>query len=114
MKTVSFLADLEFASKPQIKVMHESSLGKEIRICMDKGNIMQEHTAPQAITIMIIKGSVRIASDGEEATLHEGDMLYFNAKVPHSLEAEEQSVVRLVLSKNDTTQRVQNLVKFKV
>lgn len=45
--------------------------------------------------------------------LHERDMVYFDANVPRSLEAQEQSVIRLVLSKNDTTRRIQKLAKFK-
>lgn len=110
MNVLSFLSDLSFGNKPQIKVMFDGTTSKEIRICMDTGNIMQEHKAPGAITIMLLKGSVRISSN-EEVTLQVGDMLYFDANVPHSLEADEQAVIRLVLSKNDTTQRVQNLLK---
>jgi len=113
MTLLSFLSDLSFGSKPQIKVMLDGTTSKEIRICMDVGNIMQEHKAPGAISIMLLKGSVRISSNNEEVTLNEGDMLYFEANVPHSLEADEQAVIRLVLSKNDTTQRVQNLLKLR-
>lgn len=91
--------------------MHDGIDSKEIRICMDAGTIMKEHTAPGAITIMVLKGSVHIRSHNEEVTLYEGDMLYFDAKVPHSLKADEQVVIRLVLSKNDSAKRVQTLLK---
>lgn len=110
MQRVSFLSDLHFDSKPQIKVMMELPSSKEIRICMQKGNTMKEHTAPGGITIMVIKGYVLITSEGKEITLNDGDMVYFGAKVPHSLDAREESVVRLILSKNDSASRVQNLV----
>lgn len=112
MTKISFLENLHFDTTPQITKMLETPISKEIRICMAKGNIMKEHTAPGAITIMVLRGEVTIASDGKKITLQDGEMIYFDAKIPHSLEAIEQSILRLVLSKNDTVQRVQNLVRL--
>ena len=43
------------------------------------------------------------------AELLSGDMIYFDANVPHSLEAYEESVIRLTLSKNDSAKRVFSL-----
>lgn len=112
MTKVAFLKNLYFDATPQITKMLETLSSKEIRICMAKGNVMKEHTAPGAITIMILQGEVAISSNDNSIVLHNGDMVYFDAKVPHSLEAKEQSIVRLVLSKNDTIQRVQNILKL--
>lgn len=109
MDTVAFLKDTHFGEKVEIKKMFETPFSKEIRICMAVGNSMKEHTAPEAITILILQGRVRIDSMQESVELTCGDMVCFDAKVPHSLEALEQSVVRLTLSKNDSAKRVFSL-----
>lgn len=110
MEKVSFMKDLAFGDKPKILPLLETPFSKEIRICMAKGNMMKEHTAPGAITIMLLRGKLAIGSQGEETVLDEGDMVYFEPKVPHSLEAIEECVVRLVLSKQDSIQRVQGII----
>jgi quercetin dioxygenase-like cupin family protein len=106
MESISFLENKHFDSKPQITMMFETPASKEIRICMAKGNVMREHTAPGAIIIMVLEGSVSISSQDKIVVLSAGDMIGFEAKVPHSLEANEKSVLRLSLSKNDTVKRV--------
>ena len=106
METIAFLENKRFEDKPQIDMMFESPTYKEIRICMAQGNLMREHTALGAIMIMVLEGSVSIASLEENIILKAGDMMFFKEKVPHSLEAHEESVIRLSLSKNDTFKRV--------
>lgn len=110
MQKISFLDKLSFGDKPNITLMCETSHSKEIRICMAEGNSMKEHTAPGAITIMLLKGKLLMGSRGEELVLEDGDMVCFEPKVPHSLEALDECVVRLVLSKHDTIQRVQRVI----
>ena len=87
MQKVSFLKELYFSDKPQITLMYESSVSKEIRICMGKGNIMKEHKAPGAISIMLLKGKLVLGSQGDEISMEEGEMVSFEPQVPHSLEA---------------------------
>jgi quercetin dioxygenase-like cupin family protein len=103
---ISFLTNKRFDSKPQIDKMLETPSSKEIRICMASGNVMREHTAPGAIMIMVLEGSVSISSLENNTFLKAGDMIFFEAQIPHSLEAHIDSVIRLSLSKNDTLKRV--------
>jgi quercetin dioxygenase-like cupin family protein len=110
MERVAFLEGVHYAQKPQIDMMAETPFSKEIRICMAPGNIMSEHTAPGAITIMVLHGCVAVASETHRLELCSGEMVAFEANVPHSLEAVEHSVVRLTLSKNDSVKRVISLV----
>ena len=110
MQKLSFLENTRFADKPQIDLMFDNEQGKEIRICMQKGNRMEEHTAPGAIVIMVLDGSVNIGSKEGNVTLGAGEAVYFAAYAPHSLEATEDSVIRLSLSKNDSVRRVEGLV----
>ena len=73
MQKISFFENTRFADKPQIDLMLESNNGKEIRICMQKGNVMAEHTAPGAIVIMVLSGLVDIGSSEGETTLAGGE-----------------------------------------
>lgn len=90
--------------------MLETNSSKEIRICMQNGNTMLEHSAPAPITIMILQGDITIGSNGDNIVLTDGEMICFDAKIPHSLYANQDSIVRLVLSKNDTFARVKNVL----
>jgi quercetin dioxygenase-like cupin family protein len=110
MQKVSFLNDLYFSDKPQITMMYESSVSKEIRICMAKGNIMKEHKAPGAISIMLLRGKLLLGSQGDETVMEEGEMVSFEPKVPHSLEAMDECVIRLTLSKEDKIQRIHGVI----
>lgn len=109
MQKIAFLENLRFGDKVQIDSMSETPFSREIRICMAGGNVMKEHSAPGAITIMVLKGRITVASMGYSLELESGAMVSFDADVPHSLEAREQSVVRLTLSKNDSVRRVISL-----
>jgi quercetin dioxygenase-like cupin family protein len=110
MEKLAFLEKTRFGEKVQIDRMTETPFSKEIRICMARGNVMKEHAAPGAITIMVLKGRVTVASGSGSGELGSGDMVCFDANVPHSLEAHEESVIRLTLSKNDSAGRVISLV----
>ncbi|MDD3466570.1 MAG: hypothetical protein PHE67_05400 [Campylobacterales bacterium] len=59
---------------------------------------------------MVLDGSVNIGSKEGNVTLGAGEAVYFAAYAPHSLEATEDSVIRLSLSKNDSVRRVEGLV----
>ena len=46
---------------------------------------MKEHQAPYDIVIMIVKGNIDFAVNGDMHKLKKGDMFHLDAKVPHSL-----------------------------
>lgn len=110
MQKIAFLENIRFGDKPQIDLMLGNEQGKEIRICMQKGNEMAEHTAPGAIVIMVLSGTVNIGSSEGDVQLGAGEAVSFAARVPHSLVAAEDSVIRLSLSKIDSIKRVEGLV----
>lgn len=111
MQKVAYFENPRFGEKVQIDKTMETPFSKEIRICMAVGNVMKEHTAPGAITIMVLTGRVTITSMDDTVELIDGEMVCFDANVPHSLEAHEQSVIRLTLSKNDSVKRVISLAQ---
>ncbi len=109
----SFLKDTDFTSGLKVEKMLETNASKEIRICMPQESTMKEHSAPGEITIMVLEGEVKIDSNKQSVTLKNGELVYFEARAPHSLHALKDSVIRLVLSKNDDIKRVESLIKLK-
>ena len=112
MKTASLRKDLQYnEDKVAIKVMMETETAKEIRILFRKGQAMKEHKAGFPITVEIHQGSINFGVNGEKMILLAGDLISLDANVPHDLLAEEDSIVRLTLSKLDTVERVKKVLE---
>jgi quercetin dioxygenase-like cupin family protein len=111
MTIESFNKELEFdENRIRTKVVLETFFSKEIRILLSKGQMMKEHKAPFPIIIHIIKGEIRLGVKGVSHTMKEGDIITLEGDVPHDLTANENSVVRLSLSKLDKAERVKDVV----
>ncbi|WP_177761627.1 cupin domain-containing protein [Flavobacterium sp. I3-2] len=111
MKIQSFTTDLVFdTERIQTKVILETSFSKEIRIALSKGQLMKEHKAPFPIVIHVLQGSINLGSEGEIQEMNAGDLITLDANVPHDLRANENSIIRLTLSKLDTIARVESLI----
>jgi len=106
----NFYANLEFSTqKVMITKILETPNSKEIRICLSKGQLMKEHTAPAPIVIMVLEGKINFTVDTTQFYLNKGDIINLEAKVPHSLLAIENSVIRLTLAKEDNLTRLNKL-----
>lgn len=93
------------------KVILESSFSKEIRILMKAGQVMKEHKTAYPILVHIIEGSIKFGVQGEVHALNKGSIISLAGNVPHDLEANQDSIIRLTLSKLDKVERVENVVK---
>ena len=110
MKVASFLENIEFnKSKPAVRMLFDTDFSKEVRIVFEKGQIMEDHQAPFAIVVQVIKGSIDFGVHKELVKLKEGDLVALKPHIVHSLTALQDSVVRLTLSKSDSLQRVKNV-----
>lgn len=110
MKTASLIKELHYnENKPAVQVLMDTDSSREIRIAMRKGQVMKEHKTPFPIVVEIFEGKIIFGVQGEEHAVQKGDLLALEGNIPHDLRAEEDSVVRLTLSKSDTVERVKGV-----
>ena len=110
MKKASLVNDLQYnENKPAVQVLLDTDSSREIRIAMRKGHVMKEHKTPYPIVVEIFQGHITFGVKGESHDLKKGDLVYLEGDVPHDLRAEEDSTVRLTLTKADTAERVKGV-----
>jgi quercetin dioxygenase-like cupin family protein len=112
MEQNSFYNDLVFTDdKVKISVVLETSFSKEIRIAFKKGQVMKEHKTAFPIVVHLLEGSIEFGVKGEKHQLKKGDILTLEGNIPHDLLANEESIVRLTLSKLDSPERVEKVAE---
>ena len=110
MKIAPFLEGVKFNdNKPVVSLLLDTDFSKEIRIVFKKGQIMEDHQAPFAIIVQVLKGCIDFGVNNVNDKLNEGDIISLKPQIVHSLRAVEESVVRLTLSKLDTLKRVKSV-----
>lgn len=98
MEVVHFLEGVHF-EKLHIETLSENSSNKEIRICMPSGAVMDKHKAPWAISVQVLEGKIIFEVENEKIEMPKGALISLEAQVLHRLDALENSVIRLSLSK---------------
>ncbi len=107
----SFYENLNYSENSVvISSVLESSFGKEIRILFQKGQMMKEHQTKYPITVMTLKGSIEFRIKEKTYILNEGDIIALEGGVLHELQALKDSIVWLSLHKQDSVERVQQIL----
>ncbi len=110
MNSASLLQDIEFhESKPVVTVLFETSFTKEIRIAMKASTEMKKHQTSFPIVVEIVEGNIVFGVQNEKMNLGKGDLIALESSIPHDLKALKDSIIRLTLSKNDQSERVQTI-----
>jgi quercetin dioxygenase-like cupin family protein len=78
------------ASYPQLRVL---------LVYLQKGARWEQHTAPGAITVQALHGRVRILADGDAFEVPAGRLLALASRVPHDVEAVDESVFLLTVNR---------------
>lgn len=109
MKKGAFFNDIVYKeNNVNVTVILETSFSKEIRIAFKEGQLMKEHKAPFPIVVQVLRGKIDFGTEGSKHQLLAGDIVTLEGNVKHDLLALEESIVRLTLSKGDTSNRVEN------
>lgn len=112
MKTAEIFKDVIFnKEKPMVQLLLETDFTKEIRIAMQKGTAMKEHKTKFPIVVETVEGNIDFGVKGEVFNLIKGNLIALDGDVPHDLKANENSIIRLTLSKYDSSKRVEKLVE---
>ncbi len=110
MKTANLYHDIAYnESRPAITVLFETDFTKEIRIAMQKGTTMREHKTSYPIVVEVLEGSIDFGVEQQTKHLIKGDLIALESNVPHDLKANESSIIRLTLTKNDSVKRVESV-----
>ncbi len=112
MQTINFNNDISYNdNKPAIKLMLETDSTKEIRILMKKGQSMKEHKTAYPIVVHVLSGKIDFNVENKLYEFSAGAAIGLDSNVPHSLFAQEDSMVRLSLAKQDSVKRVIGVVE---
>jgi len=113
MQKFNIYDNLEYSQeKVSITPMFDDENRKEIRIVFSKNQIMKDHKTKFPIAVEIVEGSIDFGVNEEIFSLVKGDIVSLDGDIMHNLKANENSIVRLSLSKNDTTNRVKGVLKL--
>lgn len=111
MTLESFNTEIEFdKNRVKTKAIIETSFSKEIQILMQEGQSMKEHKTPYPILIHVLEGSIELGVQGIIHSMKRGDIAALKANVPHNLIAEENTIIRLTLSKHDKRERLKEVI----
>ncbi|WP_266205870.1 cupin domain-containing protein [Pontibacter kalidii] len=69
-----------------------------VLVGLHQGAEMKTHTAPGIITVQVLEGRIRFATEQQTVEIGEGQMLALHAGIPHSVFALEESVFLLTLA----------------
>lgn len=94
---------------PNVTTLLDTQTSKELKIEFSKDEMLKEHWTPFPILIEVFEGEIRFVAEGRTHELQRGHILSLGPKVPHSLLAVRNSLVRLTLSKQDTIERVKKI-----
>jgi quercetin dioxygenase-like cupin family protein len=100
MKTFGLLENLEFHDEtPYAQPLLVNEEGRVLRFTLRAGQVVREHEAPHSpVYIMVLKGNGLFAGpDGHEQRLSSGTLIVFNAGERHSLRADTEELVCVVI-----------------
>lgn len=78
---------------------HESALRQTV-IALAEGRTMEIHNSPESATLMVISGTLTIASSEAEVDVSSGDLLVVPSE-PHTITARQDATALLTVSKGE-------------
>ena len=79
------------------RVLYQDGQVRLIVFAFDAGQELTEHTAASPAVVQVLRGRLHLTLRGEETTAGPGSWIHMPAQLPHSVRAEEPSVMLLTL-----------------
>jgi len=79
------------------RTLIDKKIGTLTLFAFDAGQGLSEHTAPFDAVVQIVDGTAAVTIDGTVHQVSSGEMIIMPANLPHSLQAEEQFKMLLVM-----------------
>ena len=70
---------------------------KEVRIVMQRNQVMRDHSSDFPITLSVLEGVVKLTIEEDEYVVKRGGLVALEAETMHHLEALDNSVLHLTL-----------------
>ena len=100
MQQAAILQNLQFhPERALLTSLMETAFSKEIRICMKENTAIKSHKATAPIVVEVVEGEIIFEMENEALTMQKGVLVSLAAHVMHSLKANQDSVIRLSVSK---------------
>lgn len=80
------------------KTLFKKSDLRVVLISMETATRLKEHHADGAISVQVLKGSIRFTTQGESHDLWPGNVLMLGASIKHDVEALEESTFLLTIA----------------
>jgi quercetin dioxygenase-like cupin family protein len=79
------------------KTILDKGVGNITLFSFDQGQGLSEHTSSFDAVAFIIDGTARVVIDAEPKIIKAGEMIIMPANIPHSLEADQQFKMLLIM-----------------
>jgi len=83
------------------RVLYQDEQLRLVVFAFDAGQELTEHTAARPAVVQVLRGRLDLTLGGEETTAAPGSWIHMPAQLPHSVRAQEPSIMLLTLLPGD-------------
>ncbi|QPK78434.1 cupin domain-containing protein [Corynebacterium lizhenjunii] len=105
LEFLDLLADAPSAdttrARPAVQRLHSGARANHIVFTFSPGQTLPEHKAAHPITVQALRGEVEFSCQGTTHVLRPGTAVYLPAYVVHSVQAQQDAVMLLIMHTGD-------------
>jgi len=83
---------------PYVQVLSDIGAARLVLFAFRAGQQLREHTTSSQIIVQILQGTITFTASGQSVKLQEGMLIQLEAALPHSIFAETDAVILLMLA----------------
>ena len=85
-------------AKPNMQLIARSGHARQMLFSLRAGQGLREHHTSSQIAVQVVSGQLTFMAHGESQSLTVGQLLLLAANVPHSLQADRDTVMLLTMT----------------